>query len=171
MLLPRASWGVEKCMRTERAAVPFRTGSLQSCASASACSREHLVGFLLGDWDQDRNLPYAPPTRLHFNGASGFHFRPFVYAVVSESDGYSEDRTREYPVRFFMRGRSYSLLGFFKSNLHLIGVDDPGRIMLVGSDAFRRDEFSRLLFGGPSHRRARRNLRTARQRAGRQAGK
>ncbi len=98
--------------------------------------------------DQDRNLPYAPPTRLHFNGASGFHFRPFVYAAVSDSDGYSENRTREYPVRFFMRGSSYSLLGFFKSNLHLIGVDDPARIMLMGSDAFGRDEFSRLLVGG-----------------------
>ena len=97
---------------------------------------------------QDRNLPYAPPTRLHFNGASGFHFRPFVYAEVSDSNGYREDRTREYPLRLFVKGSSYSLLGLFHSHLHLIGVDDPARIMLVGSDAFGRDEFSRLLFGG-----------------------
>jgi peptide/nickel transport system permease protein len=98
--------------------------------------------------EQDRNLPYAPPTRLHFTRASGLHFRPFVYAEVSDSNGYREDRTREYPLRLFVKGSSYSLLGLFNSHLHLIGVDDPARIMFVGSDAFGRDEFSRLLFGG-----------------------
>jgi peptide/nickel transport system permease protein len=97
--------------------------------------------------DQDRNLPYAPPTRLHFAAASGIHLRPFVYAAVSDSDGYREDRTQEYPVQFFERGSSYSILGFH-SNLHLFRVDRPARIMLLGTDAFGRDEFSRLLFGG-----------------------
>jgi peptide/nickel transport system permease protein len=29
---------------------------------------------------QTRELPYAPPTRVHFVDASGFHLRPFVYA-------------------------------------------------------------------------------------------
>src|SRR5437870_1250279 len=98
--------------------------------------------------EQDRNLPYAPPTKLHFTGASGFHFRPFVYASVPDPEGYGEDRRREYTVHFFVRGRSYSILGVFQSNLHLFGVDSPGRIMLLGADAFGRDEFSRLLLGG-----------------------
>ena len=97
--------------------------------------------------EQDRNLPYAPPTRVHFTGASGFHFRPFVYAAVSDSDGYREDRTTEYPIYFFVKGNSYSLLGIFKSERHLFGVNDPARIMLLGTDAFGRDEFSRLCFG------------------------
>jgi peptide/nickel transport system permease protein len=98
--------------------------------------------------EQDRDLPYAPPTRLHFADASGFHFRPFVYAAVSDSDGYREDRTLEYPVRFFVKGNSCTFLGVFKSELHLFGVDSPARVMLMGADAFGRDEFSRLLFGG-----------------------
>lgn len=109
-----------------------------------------FAGFF-GPYDakeQDRNLPYAPPTRLHFTGASGFHFRPFLYASVSDFDGYREERTQEYPVHFFVKGSFYSLLGIFKSDLHLFGVDKPARIMLVGADAFGRDEFSRLLFGG-----------------------
>jgi len=97
---------------------------------------------------QDRNLPYAPPTRLHFTDVSGFHFRPFVYAVVFDSDGYREDRTHEYPLHFFVKRSSYSLLGLFNSNFHLMGVDNPARIMLLGADAFGRDEFSRLLVGG-----------------------
>ncbi len=98
--------------------------------------------------EQNRNLPYAPPTRLHFTGATGFHLRPFVYAAVYDPNGYREDRAREYPVHFFVRGASYSVLGIFTSDVHLISVGEPARIMLAGADAFGRDEFSRLLFGG-----------------------
>jgi peptide/nickel transport system permease protein len=97
--------------------------------------------------EQNRNFPYAPPTRLHFTGKSGFHLRPFVYAVLSDSEGFRDDRSQEYPVRFFVRESLYSL-GIFKSDLHLFGVDNPARIMLFGTDAFGRDELSRLLFGG-----------------------
>ena len=109
-----------------------------------------LAGFL-SPYDpalQNREAPYAAPTRLHFTGLSGFHLRPFVYASTSNLDSSQEDRTREYPLRFFFRGNAYSILWIFKSNLHLFGVDEPAHIFLCGSDAFGRDEFSRLLFGG-----------------------
>jgi peptide/nickel transport system permease protein len=98
--------------------------------------------------EQNRNLPYAPPTRLHFTGAKGFHLRPFVYSAVYDPDGYREVRAREYPIHFFVRGASYSVLGIFTSDVHLLSVGQPARIMLAGADAFGRDEFSRLLFGG-----------------------
>ncbi|MGC2152065.1 MAG: hypothetical protein WA618_08480, partial [Terriglobales bacterium] len=71
---------------------------------------------------QNRDLPYAPPTRLHCWDASGFHLRPFVYAWTPTDDGYQEDRTRAYPVHAFVRGDSYSFLGLAESNLHLFGV-------------------------------------------------
>jgi len=32
--------------------------------------------------------------------------------------------------------------------VHLFGVDEPGRIFLLGSDAYGRDQFSRFLWGG-----------------------
>ena len=41
--------------------------------------------------EQDRDLPYAPPTRLHFTDRNGFHFRPFVYAWAMDVDGYREN--------------------------------------------------------------------------------
>src|SRR2546428_2517659 len=97
---------------------------------------------------QNRELPYAPPTRLHFFDASWFHLRPFVYASVLALDSYQEDRTHEYPVHLFVRGDNYTILGMFRSNAHLFRVDEPAHIFLFGADGFGRDEFSRLLYGG-----------------------
>jgi peptide/nickel transport system permease protein len=80
--------------------------------------------------------------------ASGFHLRPFVYASALVFDSYEEDRTREYPVHLFVRSDGYSILGIFKSNMHLFRVDEPASIFLFGADGYGRDEFSRLLYGG-----------------------
>src|SRR5271155_4214452 len=93
----------------------------------------HLVLLLAGffaPYDptaQNRELPYAPPTRLHFTDDSGFHLRPFVYAWTSapesdQGDSYKEDRSHEYPVHFFVSGPSYKLVGVYQTNLHLFGV-------------------------------------------------
>jgi len=114
----------------------------------------HLIvifaGFIApyGPTVQNRELPYAPPIRLRFVDASGFHLRPFVYASALVLDSYEEDRTREYPVHLFVRSDSYTILGIFKSNVHLFRVDEPARIFLFGADGYGRDEFSRLLYGG-----------------------
>jgi peptide/nickel transport system permease protein len=104
---------------------------------------------------QDRELPYAPPTRLHFRDSAGFHLRPFVYAwkTVPEPDGdqvegYKEDQSREYPLQLFVNGASYKLLGVYEATVHLFGVAEPGKFLLFGADGFGRDELSRVLYGG-----------------------
>ena len=102
--------------------------------------------------EQARTLPYAPPTPLRFVDADGrFHLRPFVYAVVPDPnsfDGYLEDTTQRFPVRMLVTGTSYTLVPGVQSQLHLFGVDAPGRISLLGTDGFGRDVLSRLLHGG-----------------------
>jgi peptide/nickel transport system permease protein len=60
---------------------------------------------------------------------------------------YQEESARELPLRFFVRGSSYELFGVMATDLHLFGVDPPGRVMLFGTDSSGRDLLSRLLFG------------------------
>ncbi|MGE5323923.1 MAG: ABC transporter permease [Actinomycetota bacterium] len=101
---------------------------------------------------QDRLHPFAPPARLHMVDCSGkFHIRPFVYALKdsgTDFDSYAEDCSQPLPLRFLIRGDPYTLLAVFHANLHLFGVDAPGRVYFAGSDGFGRDQLSRLLYGG-----------------------
>jgi len=99
----------------------------------------------------DRNLFYAPPTGIHWVDAHGrFHLRPFVYAyrtVDVSIPQYAPDTSRTYEVKFFVRGSSYRWFGLVPADLHLIGVDPPARLFLLGTDQFGRDVLSRLLYG------------------------
>ena len=42
---------------------------------------------------------------------------------------------------------THTAVRLIPSNVHLFGVDPPGRILLFGTDSFGRDVFSRLLYG------------------------
>jgi peptide/nickel transport system permease protein len=109
-----------------------------------------LAGFV-APYDpatQDRGFAYAPPTPLLFREPSGWHLRPFVYRMTPGVDGYVEDRSQRFPMHFLIKGSSYKLLGLFETKRHLFGVDHPGKVALLGTDAFGRDEFSRVLSGG-----------------------
>ena len=80
--------------------------------------------------EQNRGLAFVPPMRVHY-----WHWRPVVYGLHAEGDSYREDSRQVYPIRFFARG-------------HLFGVEQPGRIFLLGTDAFGRDQLSRIVHGG-----------------------
>ena len=97
---------------------------------------------------QNRDLPYAPPTRLHLLDGSGWHTRPFVYRLTLGPDGYVEDKSVPFAVHLFTNGSGYKLLGLFDTTTHLFGVNQPATFALFCTDSFGRDEFSRVLYGG-----------------------
>ena len=101
---------------------------------------------------QNREVPFAPPTRLHSVDRAGhFHLRPFVYARAArpgDSASYKEDSSWSFPLRFLVRGDPYTVAGLFTSRWHLFGVPEPARVFLLGTDDFGRDQLSRLLYGG-----------------------
>jgi peptide/nickel transport system permease protein len=101
--------------------------------------------------EQDRDHPYLPPMHIHLMDAQHhFHSRPFFYPLrlrEGSFDQYEEDTTAAVPLHFFMRGADYHLLDFLPSRWHLFGTDGA-RIYLLGSDAYGRDQLSRILFGG-----------------------
>ena len=97
---------------------------------------------------QNRAFPYAPPTRLRFVDASGrWHPRPFVHPLVDAGGPalYEEDRSQSFPLRLFVRDQPEP--GRERGPLRLFGVDEPGRVFLLGTDGFGRDQLSRLLHG------------------------
>ncbi len=102
--------------------------------------------------EQNRELPFAPPTRLHFiDSAGSFHLMPFVHPFRAKEDGstsYVEDQARAYPLHLLKTGAPYRVLGLWTARVHLFGVEQPGHVFLFGTDDFGRDELSRMLFGG-----------------------
>jgi peptide/nickel transport system permease protein len=98
---------------------------------------------------------YHPPmlTRIHIFDEKGKLSRPFIYgiAITDEaakgSRGYAEDKSTRYPIRLLIRGDEYYILWLIRSNIHLFGVQEPGRLYLLGSDMFGRDLFSRIMYG------------------------
>jgi peptide/nickel transport system permease protein len=111
------------------------------------------AGFVApnGPNDQYRKFFYAPPTKIHFVDRAGkFHLRPFVYQqklIDPESVVYEEDTSVSYPLSFFTKGEPYNVLGVIPCERHLISVEQPAHVFLLGCDNLGRDTFARILFG------------------------
>lgn len=99
---------------------------------------------------QDRGHAYIGPTMPHFFDGNGhFHLRPFFYDLspIDTRTGFRTDPPRPIPVKFLVKGNSYRLLAFIPCNRHLLGADG-GRLYLLGTDGYGRDQLSRILYGG-----------------------
>jgi peptide/nickel transport system permease protein len=102
--------------------------------------------------DAQRGLIPPQPIYLFDSGA----FRPHVRKLTGRRDPrtlqrvYTADATEKIPVRLFARGFEYKMVGIFRTNRHLIGLEGvPAEdgLALLGTDVQGRDMFSRLMLG------------------------
>lgn len=102
--------------------------------------------------DYDSKYMNVPPSKLHMFHDGEF-VGPFVYGVNMERDPvtkrkiYTEQKDEIYKVQWFVRGTEYKFLGIFDTDLHLFGVEEGGKVFLLGADSMGRDLFSRMILG------------------------
>lgn len=102
----------------------------------------------------DSKYVNAPPMTIRFVDADGkFHLQPFVYGLKSARDPetmrkiFQSDPEVRYKLQLFVKAEPYKFLGLFKTDIHLFGVEEPGRLFLFGTDSMGRDLFSRIMLG------------------------
>ena len=102
----------------------------------------------------NRNLSYAPPSKIYTINEDGKLSLPYTYNYIREYDPalmqtvYKQDRSQKYFIKILPKGEGYKFLGIIPTHRHLFGVRKGGEIHLLGTDINGRDVFSRLLFGG-----------------------
>ena len=96
---------------------------------------------------------YIPPQAIHWFDEDG-SFKPHVYALKGRRDMrtfklvYAPDPADKRYLTLFAEGYSYTLLGVFETNRHLLGLDrdkPEDALFLLGTDQLGRDLWSRLM--------------------------
>jgi peptide/nickel transport system permease protein len=98
---------------------------------------------------------YAPPDSISFFTKEGFSLRPVTFETKEGAEldpvtfqpliGPDYDNPR--PIRFFVEGYPYKILGLIPADTHLFGTGDGKPFHLLGTDKFGRDILSRGIVG------------------------
>lgn len=95
-----------------------------------------------------------PPTEIYWVNPEGEWIGPHVYPTtqgpVDIDTGKRQvmvDWDRPSPLRLFVKGEPYKILGLIPFDRHLFGAVGPAHINILGTDEQARDQFSRLVFG------------------------
>lgn len=109
-----------------------------------------------------KNHSYNPPSLTLYSKKNGFCPQVQKRVLIDQLNfRYAKIKDNFYKVNFFVKGQEYNLWGFFKTDLHLFGIDmgyeeNVGKwiaggknypVFLFGSDNLGRDLFSRIIYG------------------------
>ncbi len=100
-------------------------------------------------------VSYAPPDAVSFFSKDGFSLRPMTFAMkegteldpVTYQPVIGPDLDNPRPIKFFVEGYPYKVLGLIPSDTHLFGTADGKPFHLLGTDKFGRDILSRGILG------------------------
>ncbi|MCD4801949.1 MAG: ABC transporter permease [Anaerolineales bacterium] len=126
-----------------------RTGALILLTMALVGLFAEFVGPYSGITRVSEAVLVAPQAPQFCND-DGCSLRPFLPGITSERNTETLrmetkiDPSVRRDIYFFVEGEEYKLLGMFKMNTHLFGVEE-GSIHLLGTDSLGRDIFSRTL--------------------------
>jgi peptide/nickel transport system permease protein len=102
------------------------------------------------------NLSFASPDPISFyTKQNGYQLRPITYAIKESTELdpvtfqplSAPDYDNPRPIKFFVKGYPYRLLGLIPSRTHLFGTDDGRSFQVLGTDKFGRDILSRGIVG------------------------
>jgi peptide/nickel transport system permease protein len=97
----------------------------------------------------EADYQYARPSEITFStGWPGIYAQQAILDKENFTWTVETDYSTVYPINFFVEGHSYSILGIFRSNIHLFGVQAPAKLYFWGADGQGRDIFARVLKGG-----------------------
>ena len=101
--------------------------------------------------DTDARRTYSPPQAISFFDDDG-SFRPYVTVLRARRDPRTFrmvfDQSSKVYLTMFAPGYTYSVLGLFETNVHILGLKDPqptDGLYLLGTDRLGRDVWSRLM--------------------------
>lgn len=101
----------------------------------------------------DSNYLYAPPQTLHWRDEQD-NFGAYVNGYISKVDPialrreFEIDPATKVPLKIFVQGWPYKLLGLFETDIHLFGpADSTQPAYLLGADRLGRDLLSRMIMG------------------------
>ncbi len=111
-----------------------------------------LCGFFSPSVPAQRHIKFAfaPPQRVRLLHQGRLH-APFVYGMEKQIDRstmlitYQVDRSTPFPIKFFVRGEEYLVLGMFPADIHFVGAEGHP-LFLLGADKFGRDLLTRNLY-------------------------